>query len=104
MTACSLYVTAGSREDAGTLARALIEARLAACANIIPGVTSVYRWQDAVQEDAECVVVFKTRQDLVPAATEKILAVHPYDCPCVVALPIQGGNPAFLDWIRSETA
>jgi len=104
MTACSLYVTTASKEAARKVAHALIEARLAACANIIEGVTSVYWWEGTVQEDAECVVVLKTRQDLVDAATDKVLQVHEYDCPCVVALPITGGNPEFLDWIVKETS
>ncbi len=103
MTACSLYVTTGSREEADAVAHAVISERLAACANIIEGVTSVYRWEGEVQQDTECLVIMKTRQDLVDDATRAIKAAHGYDCPCIVALPIIGGNGDYLDWIIKET-
>ncbi len=98
-----VYVTAGSAEEAGRIAASLVEARLVACANVLPGVRSVYWWEGAVQQDDEVVLVCKTRSALVHRVTEAILGMHSYDCPCVVALPIEGGNPAFLDWIRTET-
>jgi periplasmic divalent cation tolerance protein len=104
MTVCSCYITAGSREEALQIGRALVEERLAACANLIEGVTSIYRWQGEIQEDAEVALFVKTRMDLVPRLTERVVALHSYDCPCVVALPIEGGNQAFLDWITAETA
>lgn len=98
-----VYVTAGSREAALGLGRALVEARLAACANVIPGMRSVYRWRGAIEEADEAVLIVKTRRALVDALTAKVRALHDYDCPCVVALPVIGGNPAFLDWIAAET-
>jgi len=98
-----IYVTAGSREQAVSLGRALVEARLAACANVVAGVTSLYWWQGAVQEDSEAVLIAKTRADLVEAVIAKVTELHSYSCPCVVALPLVGGNPAFLDWIGAET-
>ena len=103
MTVCSCYITAGSREEALRIARALVEERLAACANLIQGVTSIYRWEGAIQQDAEVALLAKTRSDLVPRLTERVVEMHSYDCPCVVALPIEGGNQAFLDWIAAET-
>jgi periplasmic divalent cation tolerance protein len=103
MTVCSCYITAGSREEALRIARALVEERLAACANLIEGVTSIYRWEGAIQQDAEVALLAKTRSDLVPRLTERVVEMHSYDCPCVVALPIEGGNQAFLDWIADET-
>lgn len=98
-----IYVTASSREEAMSLGRALVEARLAACANILAGMVSLYWWEGAVQQGDEAVLVLKTRTDLVPAATARITELHSYDCPCVVALPITGGNAGFLDWISRET-
>lgn len=103
MDVCFCYMTAGSREEALKIGRALVGERLAACVNVIDGMTSVYRWQDEVQEDGEVVVIAKTRRELVPRLTERVLELHSYDCPCVVALPITGGNPAFLAWIAEET-
>jgi periplasmic divalent cation tolerance protein len=103
MTACLCYLTAGSRDEALRIARALVEERLAACCNLIEGMTSIYRWQDEIQEDAEVVVIAKTRAELVERLTARVQALHSYDVPCVVALPIGGGNPAFLDWIAAET-
>lgn len=101
---CSLiYITAGNAEEAKSLGRALVEARLAACANVIPGMTPIFWWEGEVQEDAEAVLIAKTRSSLVERLTAFILERHSYDCPAVVALPISGGNPAFLEWVGAET-
>lgn len=98
-----VYMTAGSAEEARSIGRALVDERLAACVNLIDGMRSIYRWNDAIQEDGETVLIAKTRDDLVDALTERVKALHSYDCPCVVALPMIGGNPGFLDWIGLET-
>lgn len=98
-----IYVTAAQSEQAMALGRALVEARLVACANVLGGVNSVYWWDGAVQEGQEAVLIAKTRSDLVDAVIAKVKAIHTYSCPCVVALPILGGNPDFLDWISAET-
>jgi periplasmic divalent cation tolerance protein len=103
MTACFCYMTAGSRDEALKIARALVEERLAACCNLLDGMTSVYRWQGEIQEDAEVVVIAKTRAELVEPLTARVQALHSYDVPCVVALPVSGGNPAFLHWIAAES-
>ncbi|RMG87562.1 MAG: divalent-cation tolerance protein CutA [Candidatus Dadabacteria bacterium] len=96
-------MTVPSREEGLRIGRALVEERLAACANVLPGLTSVYWWEGEVQEDPEAALVLKSRADLVERLTERVRELHPYSCPCVVALPIAAGNPAFLDWIRAET-
>lgn len=98
-----LYVTAETREEACRIGRALVEERLVACVNLIPSMQSIYRWQGRIEEAQECVMLAKTRQNLVSACMERILALHRYECPCVVALPIAEGNPAFLDWVMDET-
>ena len=103
MKGCFVYITASDGEEARRLARAVVESRLAACANVFDTMTSVYRWQGAVQEDSEAVVIAKTREDLVPALTEKIKELHSYDCPCIVSLPLTGGSDDFLAWIAAET-
>ncbi len=98
-----VYITAADRAQALAIGRALVEARLAACANILPGITSIYRWEGAVQQDDEVALVAKTRSDLVEALVAKVRELHTYSCPCIVALPIVAGNPAFLEWIAAET-
>ena len=98
-----VYVTASSAEEAGKIGKALVEARLAACANVIGAIQSYYWWEGAVQQDTEAALILKTRADLVDALTDKVKELHSYDCPCVVALPIEAGNPEFLAWIDAET-
>lgn len=98
-----VYITAGSREEAMKLARALVGERLAACANVLGDVTSVYWWEGKMQEDGEVAFVAKTRSDRLTALVERVKALHSYACPCVVALPIVAGNPEFLSWIGEET-
>lgn len=102
---CSLiYITAGNAEEAKALGRALVEARLAACANVLPGITPIYWWEGKIEEGSEAALIAKTRDDLVGRVIDFVKARHTYDCPCIVALPIAAGNPAFLDWIAAETA
>ncbi len=103
MTATVIYVTTASREEALTIGRTLVIDRLAACANVLPPITSVYRWQGAVEEDGEVALIVKTREALVDAVVAKVKELHSYECPCVVSLPITAGNPDFLAWIIDET-
>ena len=98
-----VYMTAGSPEEARSIGRTLVEERLAACVNILDGMNSLYWWEGAVQDEQETVLIAKTRAELLERLTERVKALHSYSCPCVVALPIEGGNPAFLQWIAEET-
>lgn len=98
-----VYMTASSREEAKKIGRALVEERLAACANVIDGMESVYWWQGKLTEDREAVLIAKTRAELVPALTERVRALHSYTVPCVVALPILDGNSDYLAWLGEET-
>lgn len=104
MGAVLIYMTAGDAAEARKIGRALVEERLAACANLMDGMTSIYRWQGEICEDAETVLIAKTTEALAPALTARVKALHSYDCPCVVVLPIKGGHAAFLDWIAEQTA
>ncbi|MBM4155574.1 MAG: divalent-cation tolerance protein CutA [Lentisphaerae bacterium] len=97
-----VYVTAPDRATARRIACRVVDARLAACANLLPAIESVYWWNGRVEHGAETAMMLKTRASLVPRLTAEILRLHPYECPCVVALPILGGNPAFLRWIDAE--
>jgi periplasmic divalent cation tolerance protein len=101
---CSVYVTAPDEESAQTIARMLVEMRLAACVNILPGVRSVYHWEGKLQTDSEVAIIAKTRKELATALVAKVRSVHSYDCPCIVTWPIETGNPDYLDWIGKETS
>ena len=103
MGAILVYITAGDRAEASRIGRALVEEKLAACANVLDGMTSIYRWQGDICEDSEAVLIAKTSEALAPALTERVRSLHSYDCPCVVTLPISGGNADFLDWIAAQT-
>jgi periplasmic divalent cation tolerance protein len=98
-----LYVTCGSHDEALKIGRALVDERLCACANVLSPHTAVYRWEGKVQEDIETGLLLKTRRELIDRATARIKALHSYTVPCVVALPVVGGNPDFLAWIAAET-
>lgn len=99
-----VYVTAADTEEADRLARAVLDARLAACANVLDAMKSYYWWEGELRTDNEAVVIFKTQHAKLDALSELIKSLHSYDCPCVVALDIKGGNGAFLKWIADETA
>jgi periplasmic divalent cation tolerance protein len=89
----------GTAEDAARIARALVERRLAACVNVIPAVRSFYRWKGAVEEDEERLLVIKTRRDRFEALREALVALHPYELPEAIVLPIEAGHTPYLDWI-----
>ena len=98
-----VYITCESMDQAEEIGAALVERRLAACANILPGMRSVYWWQGRIERAEEAVLIAKTRDSLVEELTAAVKAMHAYEVPCVVAIPISGGNPDFLAWIRAET-
>ena len=98
-----IYATCATRDEALSLGRALVEARLVACGSTLDGARSVYWWDGAVQDSAEAVLLCKTTPSLAEAATERLRALHSYDCPCVLALPTTAANPAFAAWVAAET-
>lgn len=95
--------TTGSEQEARTLAAGAIEAKLGACAQIVGPITSVFRWDGAVQTEQEWRVEIKTAADRVPALTEHLRAAHSYDVPEIIATPIDGGSAAYLSWLVDET-
>ena len=97
-----IYVAHPELEAARALGRKLVEEGLAACANILPGMRSVYRWQGQVEEASEVVMILKTRADLLPDVQARVRAEHPYECPCVAAVPVAGGDPGYLAWIAQS--
>ncbi|MGW8531246.1 divalent-cation tolerance protein CutA [Nocardiopsis sp. NPDC055824] len=96
--------TVDTRDGAERLARSVVDRRLAACAQVGGPVTSFYRWEGEVRSDEEWTVVAKTSADRLDELTAHIVGVHPYDVPEVVAVPVSGGNPSYLAWVRDETA
>jgi periplasmic divalent cation tolerance protein len=97
-----IYVTAPSREAAEQIAETAVTERLAACANIFDGATSIFHWEGRLCREQESVLILKTTAEKTDALTGRIKELHPYECPCIVVLPIESGNPAFLDWVRRE--
>ena len=97
-----VLITTGSQEEADRIAQALVGEMLAACVNIVPGVTSVYRWEGAVQRDQEWLLVVKSRREVLEDLVQRVQALHSYDVPEVVALPLSGGSEAYLQWIDGE--
>lgn len=102
--AALVYTTWPSVVEAEAAGAALVEAGLAACVNILPGVRSVYRWQGAVERATETVMIVKTRADRAEAVATAIKARHPYDTPAIMVVPVAGGEPGYLAWIAAETA
>ena len=98
----TVFTTWPDIETARTAARALVEEKLAACGNIVPGVESVYRWEGKVETGAEVLVVFKTTVGSYPAFETRLRALHPYQVPEVLALRIAGGLPAYLRWVEQS--
>ncbi len=103
MSQSMFYITAGGMEEAEKLAKMLVEARLAACINIIPRMKSFFYWEGKAQNEEEVLMVGKTRTALLEKVVEQVRENHSYDLPCVVSWNLDGGNPAFLDWIYEET-
>ena len=90
-------------EEAEIVGRNLVSKRLAACVNIIDNMKSIYRWQGKIETENEVIVIAKTKNELINELIENVKILHSYECPCVVAFPIIGGNEDFLKWIRDET-
>lgn len=103
MSQMLVYITASSRDEASAIGRDVVNARLAACANVLGDITSFYWWNGTVKEDGEVPMILKTQDYLVERLTQRVKELHSYDCPCIVVVPIAGGNPEFLEWISNET-
>jgi len=97
-----IYVTTASADEARRIAETVVTERLAACANILGGVTSIFHWEGKLCRENEAVLILKTTEEKTAALTARIKELHSYDCPCIVVLPIESGNPAFLEWLTRE--
>lgn len=98
-----VYVTVPNKEAGKKLAASIVEERLAACVNRVPGIESVYEWKGEIQTDSEELLIIKTRESLLGALTEHVKANHEYEVPEVIAMPITGGNVQYLEWLKNST-
>ena len=96
--------TVPDRESAERIATALVTERLAACVNIVPGITSIYRWKNRIEKDAELLLIIKTHSAVFDTLQDSIRKLHPYELPEVIAVPITDGLPEYLDWISTALA
>ena len=97
-----IYMTAGSKDEAKMIGKALVTSGLAACVNIIENMNAMYMWDGKLQDDNETVLIAKTTQARVNELIEKVKTLHSYDCPCIVSLAVSDGNPEFLNWVSNE--
>lgn len=98
-----VFITVADEEEARLISRVLLKQRKAACANIIPGVNSLFWWQEKIDSARESLLVIKTRSALLDEVIQLVKEIHSYDVPEIIALPIIGGNRDYLEWIDNET-
>lgn len=98
-----IFCTCPDRESAGNLATALVEERLAACVNLLPDITSIYRWQGQVRREPECLLLIKTSEAGFEAVRSRVRSLHPYEVPEIIALPVIHGDPSYLQWLVENT-
>lgn len=102
MTVRWVYMTTGSTEEAEQIGGELVKNGIAACVNMIDGMRSLYVWEGALQQDREVILIAKTTAERMPDLVETVNRLHSYDCPCILGLPVDGGNLEFIDWIRGS--
>lgn len=98
-----VFVTAGSEEEAVKIGRSLVEEKFAACANIVPGIRSIYRWKGETCDEQEVLIILKTRSLLFPALQSRVKQLHSYEVPEIIAFPLAQGLPEYLDWVIAGT-
>ena len=98
-----VYITSPNEKEAAGLAHALVEAKLAACVNMVSNVRSIYSWQGKIENDSELLMIIKTQRHLFDRLAEKVREIHSYDVPEIIALPIVEGSPDYLRWLKEST-
>jgi periplasmic divalent cation tolerance protein len=99
-----IYSTYPTQELAESIGAFLVDARLAACVNVMPSMTSIYRWEGKLNRESETVMIVKTRSSLAERVINEVRSRHTYANPALTVIPVQGGSPDFIDWIFSETS
>ena len=100
---CIVYITTSDKEEAIKIGEAVVKKRLAACANIIENMTSIYWWEETVHTGREAVLLLKTKASLFAELEKAVKEIHSYTCPCVVAIPLANASEPYADWVRNET-
>jgi periplasmic divalent cation tolerance protein len=103
MTDCIVVFVTAPAEEAVDLAKTLVDERLVACVNIVPGLRSIYWWQGKVEDEPEVLCIMKTRTTLFEPLRDRVRELHSYEVEEIIALPIMAGNPPYLDWIKENT-
>ena len=98
-----VFVTVGKEEEASAMGRTLVEEGFIACANIVPGIRSIYRWKGKICDEPELLVIMKTRTSLVPVLKDRVRELHSYEVPEIVSFPIEQGLQEYLDWVVQNT-
>lgn len=100
-----VYITTENQDEASSIGSVLVEKKLAACVNIIPGMQSIYRWKGKVEKANETILIVKTHSSQIKTITELVKSMHSYSCPCIVTLPIAEGegNEDYLEWLKAES-
>ena len=99
-----VFITASNEDEAAKISRALVEARLAGCVNIIKGVRSIYQWKEKIEDEPEVLMIVKTQRHLFPALSKKVKELHTYTVPEILALPIVEGSAEYLNWLKEVTS
>jgi len=98
-----IYIPVSNKEEAAAIANRIVSMRLAACANIIDNITSVYWWEDKLQKEEEAVLILKTKESLLEELEGEIKKLHSYTCPCISVIPIIRANEEYVKWVNGET-
>jgi len=98
------YITTENVDQAKQIGKALVEKRLAACVNILDGMQSLYWWEGKIEESREAILIAKTESRLMNELIQEVRQLHSYSCPCVLEIPIGGGNPPYLQWLSDNLA
>ena len=101
-SACIVLITAPSSDSAASIARILVEEGLCACGNVVPAIRSIYRWGGEIHDDAEAMLVLKTERRLVPELKARLPAIHPYQVPELLVLPVEDGLGPYLEWVAAS--
>jgi periplasmic divalent cation tolerance protein len=103
MNSIVVFITTSNEDEAGKIAKAVVEEKLAACVNIIKGIRSIYSWQGKIEDDEEVLMVLKTRESLFDALAKRVKELHSYTVPEIIAMPIVKGSEDYLNWIKDVT-
>jgi periplasmic divalent cation tolerance protein len=98
-----IFITAPTEDEAGNIARKIVEEKLAGCVNIVTNIRSVYMWKEKVEDEREVLMVVKTRRELFGRLKDRVLEMHSYDVPEIIALPVQEGSQSYLNWLNDVT-